>query len=481
MNTKELAAELRADGLSFREVAKVLNDVGLRTDSGLRFTHQTAWQYSTYGGGERCPRSGLWNRTCTNFRDDKVHFERGEIFPHCSTCDSCKWAIVSLGGNQSSVFRRSKSKSNSTRRQTEVNVAPIANSHEKNTTLEDDRKTLLAVKGTLAGAASLNWNDRIPVEAWDGVTVSRGRVTKLNLREKGLTGAIPPLLGKLSALESLVLENNALRGCIPPELGSLSNLKDLWLKYNQLTGGIPPELGSLTSLERFTAINNQLTGSIPDTLGDLSNLQELWLGNNQLSGEIPTTFGKLSRLRELWLKNNRLTGSVPEELHLLPNLQRLVIDKNLIADSPPSGDSASRRMRKRGSGRETAPKGHSAGTTRRKSRRSKGNYDKEFSEKWASRDAEATEFFVYILKLDGNVFYAGQTRELRERLMEHRDGDTVSTAGKNPRLVWFIQVSTRDEAVTLEAELKRLCDKNPREIYRRIGRFQVLVEQLDFS
>ena len=388
-----------------------------------------------------------------------------------ATCDCCEWEIASLRGNQSRVLRRSKSKSDSTRRQTEVNVAPIANSHRRNITLEDDRKILLAVKGTLAGTASLNWNDRIPVEAWDGVTVFRGRVIKLNLRKEGLTGTIPPLLGKLSALESLVLEYNALRGGIPPELGSLSNLKDLWLKYNQLTGGIPPELSNLTSLERFTAINNYLTGSIPDTLGDLSNLQELWLGNNQLSGGIPITFGKLSRLRVLWLRNNRLTGSVPEELYLLPNLQRLVIDKNLFADSSPSEDS----------GRETASRGYNAGKTRRKARRPRGKYDKEFSDKWASGDAEATEFFVYILKLDGNVFYAGQTRELRERLMEHRDGDTVSTADKNPRLVWFTQVSTRDAAVTLEAELKRLCDKNPREIYRRIRRFQDLVEQLDFS
>ena len=43
------------------------------------------------------------------------------------------------------------------------------------------------------------------------------------------------------------------------------------------------------------------------------------------------------------------------------------------------------------------------------------------------------------------------------------------------------QVSTRDAAVTLEAELKRLCDKNSREIRRRVHRFQDLVEQLDFS
>ena len=49
-------------------------------------------------------------------------------------------------------------------------------------------------------------------------------------------------------------------------------------------------------------------------------------------------------------------------------------------------------------------------------------YKREYSPAWDAGDAAATQFFVYLLKLDGGTFYAGQTRELRERLSEHRDG-----------------------------------------------------------
>ena len=34
--------------------------------------------------------------------------------------------------------------------------------------------------------------------------------------------------------------------------------------------------------------------------------------------------------------------------------------------------------------------------------------------------------------------------------MEHRDGTTPKTAGRNPKLVWFSTVSTPEEATALE-------------------------------
>lgn len=378
-------------------------------------------------------------------------------------------------------FNKSNSKSGPNRRQLEGEASTIMTSNTQNTTLEEDLETLLAVKEALEGTASLNWKVGIPAGKWVGVQVTGGRVTELNLRKRRLTGIISPSLGQLSALEKLVLENNQLIGSIPPTIGSLSCLKDLWLKHNQLTGGIPEELGGLKNLERFTAINNRLTGNIPDSIGNLSNLQELWLGNNRLTGEIPASFGNLVNLRELWLRNNRLTGSIPEEVRQLPNLQRLVIDKNEFADHRGEGSPKRGKPRRRGPKLEEAQEEGNPAPTEGKRRKKKGKYNKEYSKKWESGDAEATEFFVYILKLDGNIFYAGQTRELRERLMEHRDGDTISTAGRNPKLVWFTKVSSRDEATTIEADLKRLCDQNPREVRRKVRHFRDLVEELDFS
>ena len=62
-------------------------------------------------------------------------------------------------------------------------------------------------------------------------------------------------------------------------------------------------------------------------------------------------------------------------------------------------------------------------------------YELEQNPAWDKGDADAEEFFVYILKLSDGKFYAGQTREIRERLGEHRDGKTKSTAEKDPKLV----------------------------------------------
>ena len=111
--------------------------------------------------------------------------------------------------------------------------------------------------------------------------------------------------------------------------------------------------------------------------------------------------------------------------------------------------------------------------------RSRGKYDPEENPAWTKGDADATEFFVYILKLSDGKFYAGQTREIRERLDEHRDGKTQSTADKDPKLVWFTTVNTRDEAVKMEVELKKAVDHNEREIRRMIRRFRDLLMEVD--
>ena len=105
----------------------------------------------------------------------------------------------------------------------------------------------------------------------------------------------------------------------------------------------------------------------------------------------------------------------------------------------------------------------------------------EHSKTWEKGDESADQFFVYILKLDGGKFYAGHTRELRERLAEHRDGETMSTAGKNPKLVWYSMLPTREQVAAREVELKKLINSNPREIRRMVISFQDLVQELDYS
>ena len=123
----------------------------------------------------------------------------------------------------------------------------------------------------------------------------------------------------------------------------------------------------------------------------------------------------------------------------------------------------------------------SRGVNKGPSNANHNRYKPEYSPAWDKGDQYATEFFVYILKLDGGKFYAGQTRELRERMDEHRDGRTKSTAGQNPKLVWFTTLPTRDAAAKMEVDLKRHVDTNPREIRRMVIGFKDLIRELDYS
>ncbi|WP_420448604.1 Ig-like domain-containing protein [Candidatus Palauibacter sp.] len=216
----------------------------------------------------------------------------------------------------------------------------------------DDRAALVALYEATDGPnwkRSEGWLTDAPLEDWEGVWATDGRVSHLALLDNNLkgyipsevgdlselielwlhfndlTGPIPPELGKLSSLEGLDLNVNSLTGPIPLELGELSSLEMLGLGINDLTGSIPPELGKLSSLRELGLYNNELTGSIPPELGELSSLEVLGLGSNDLTGSIPLELGKLSSLRELGLYNNELTGSIPPELGHLAGLQTLRI------------------------------------------------------------------------------------------------------------------------------------------------------------
>ena len=207
-----------------------------------------------------------------------------------------------------------------------------------NSGLVADCNTLLSLKDTLTGTATLNWRENTAIANWDGIAVggSPQRVTELDLSSHALTGTIPTELGEVASLQKLRLSGNALTGPIPSDIGDLVNLEGLWLSTNQLTGTIPRELGNLGNMQDMSLTNNQLTGSIPPELGNLVNLEVLHLFGNQLTGSIPSQLGSLVNLRSLWLNANQLTGSIPKELGNLVNLEQLVLLNNALTGSIPS-------------------------------------------------------------------------------------------------------------------------------------------------
>ena len=265
--------------------------------------------------------------------------------------------------------------------------------------LLDDCTVLLAVKETLAGDASLNWHAEIPVGLWQGVTVGgpSARVTDLTLAADGLTGRIPPELGRLDGLVNLNLAINRLTGPIPPELGHLVALRQLSLDRNALTGTVPAELGQLGRLESLWLRENRLTGPVPPELfatpehdlshqllcapasrlsppllndctsllalketlageaelnwsealplnewqgvtvgGPSARVTALTLATNGLTGRIPPELGRLDGLVNLNLAVNRLTGPIPPELGHLVALRQLSLDRNALTGTVPA-------------------------------------------------------------------------------------------------------------------------------------------------
>ena len=106
--------------------------------------------------------------------------------------------------------------------------AALGGSRAGNAALAADCDALLAARGTLAGGGALNWSAGTPLPEWDGVTVAGAppRVVGLDLRARGLSGAIPTQLASLTALTSLKLSGNSFTGCIPNVLWSVAD-KDL--------------------------------------------------------------------------------------------------------------------------------------------------------------------------------------------------------------------------------------------------------------
>ncbi len=195
-----------------------------------------------------------------------------------------------------------------------------------------DRDVMIALYEATGGAGwanDRNWLSDAQLCAWFGVeTDSDGRVTRLDLDNNRLAGAVPTTLAGLVELRTLDLADNRLNGSIPAELGGLSNLRELILDNNGLGGSIPAELGSLSNLRELRLGNNSLSGSIPAELGSLSDLRELHLARNSLSGPIPAELGGLASLRALILNGNELSGSIPVELGRLSNLRELILSYN---------------------------------------------------------------------------------------------------------------------------------------------------------
>ncbi len=148
---------------------------------------------------------------------------------------------------------------------------------------------------------SCNADDRVICIDLDGVVnCTDGGVGNGN----NLNGTIPPEIGDITYLETLLLRNDPISGSIPEELANLEYLEYIVFRNNNLSGSIPSQLGTISTLTHLALQFNDLTGTIPESLGDLTNLGAMYLHYNDLEGCIPNNLSNLCSNTNVQINNN---------------------------------------------------------------------------------------------------------------------------------------------------------------------------------
>ena len=222
---------------------------------------------------------------------------------------------------------------------TTFNITVVAASSCSSQSTEDLRNDCAALESlydSTGGAnwkTSTNWKSSNPLDQWHGVTVSRGRVTEIDLHNNQLTGTITSELDSLAELVKLDLGINSLSGTIP-DLSSLNSLNKLFLDKNNLSGSVP-DLSGFASLTIFMADKNSLGGTI-DSIGLASSkIRWLVLDHNKISGTVPD-LSSSNYLEKLSLKNNNLSGTLDAlASNRVRSLREVSLNRNSLSGTIP--------------------------------------------------------------------------------------------------------------------------------------------------
>ncbi|XP_071702230.1 phytosulfokine receptor 1-like [Rutidosis leptorrhynchoides] len=182
---------------------------------------------------------------------------------------------------------------------------------------------------------------------WVGVTCnsSSGRIIKLELTHKKLTGNLSDSISNFDHLSALNLSHNFIKGPLPVSLFHLSNLEILDLSSNEFIGVLPISI-NLPALQVLDISDNNFSGLLPSGLcANSTRIRDLRFAVNYFNGTIPSDFGNCSFLEHLCLASNFVSGDIPEFLFRLPRLRELALQDNRFTTISGIANSSSRLVR----------------------------------------------------------------------------------------------------------------------------------------
>ena len=239
--------------------------------------------------------------------------------------EKTKFCLLNAGGECIDEFVFKKDVEVAANRIT--NVAPIVLDPVKIYNRQSDSLALVAIYNAANGATwkeERRWDLSKPIDQWDGVKLTDGRVTTLAITASGvITSAwtMPKEVGNLSELTVLKFNQCKLTGELPEEVFNLTKLTDLYFQSNDLTGTFSDKYTQLTSLKNLYINNNKnLGGSLPASIGQLTKLESINIAQTKFSGTIPAELALCTSLKNIMAWSNNLSGEIPDFWDKLPNV-----------------------------------------------------------------------------------------------------------------------------------------------------------------
>jgi len=198
-------------------------------------------------------------------------------------------------------------------------AAPCPVWPEVEAVLKETRREL-----SLRGVPPLSPTSALDPALWNCVCLQELRIEILG----GALRTLPPQLGLLTALTTLILNNNELTA-LPQQLGVLNKLRNLEAASNKLCE-LPASLSELTQLQVVDFSGNQLRSLSP--LAELHELVSVKVGSNLIS-ELPLAWENLQHMTTLAAPNNTLAVA-PVGLGELQMLVSLDLGYNQIQQIP---------------------------------------------------------------------------------------------------------------------------------------------------
>nr|GEX26021.1 phytosulfokine receptor 1 [Tanacetum cinerariifolium] len=196
-----------------------------------------------------------------------------------------------------------------------------------------------------------------PIEGWDlnnssssccnwvGITCDAGRIVKIDLPKKRLSGNLSSdALFKFEHLKVLNLSHNYIKGPLPDVIFHFGKLEVLDLSSNDIKDVLPNSI-DLPNLDVLDLSDNSFSGVIPDGLCvNSSRIRVVRLAVNYFNGSVPK-FENCRLLEHLCVASNYLYGDIPESFFGLPRLGELALQENMFTGFEGVGDFTSGLVR----------------------------------------------------------------------------------------------------------------------------------------